>query len=127
MTDKEKKARIRSYVAAYNDFDIDAMVAFIHPEFAFQNIAGGGVTAEAIGADRFCELALHSKELFLSRNQKVKNYQFAGKITTIDIDYEGVLAADLPSGMKAGDRLRISGQSRFEFKDQKIYKITDIS
>ncbi len=86
MNDEEKKARIQSYVAAYNNFDIDAMVALVHPEVVFQNIAGGRVTAEAIGADRFRELALQSKELFLSRNQKVTNFQFSGNITTIDID-----------------------------------------
>ena len=46
---------------------------------------------------------------------------------TTDIVYEGVLAVDLPNGMKAGEELRINGCSEFEFKDGKIYRITDFS
>lgn len=45
----------------------------------------------------------------------------------IGIDYEGVLAADLPNGMKAGEILRLNGKSEFTFRDEKIYRITDIS
>ena len=45
----------------------------------------------------------------------------------MDIYYEGVLAVDFPNGMKAGKVLRLNGQSEFEFKDGKIYRITDFS
>lgn len=43
------------------------------------------------------------------------------------IDYEGVLASDLPNGMKAGETLRLNGRSEFTFRDGKIYRIADIS
>ena len=45
----------------------------------------------------------------------------------IEVAYEGVLASDLPNGMKAGETLRLSGRSEFTFRDGKIYRITDAS
>ena len=127
MTKEEQKTIIQSYIAAYNSFDIDGMVALVHPEVVFKNIAGGEVNAEAVGVDQFRQLALQSKALFSSRQQKATDFRFTGDTATIDIAYEGVLAVDLPNGLKAGDVLRLNGRSEFEFKDGKIHKITDFS
>ena len=44
----------------------------------------------------------------------------------IVISYAGVLASDLPSGMKAGETLRLTGRSEFGFRNGKISRITDI-
>jgi ketosteroid isomerase-like protein len=127
MNDEEKKVLIQSYIDAYNRFDIDAMVALVHPKVVFKHIAGGQVNAEASGVAQFRALADQSKALFSSRRQEVTRTDFAGKKAFIDIFYEAELAVDLPNGMKAGERLKLNGQSQFEFKDGKIYKITDIS
>ena len=118
---------IQSYIAAYNNFDIDAMVVLVHPKVVFKNIAGGEVNAEAIGSDQFRELAAQSKTLFSSRHQKATNFKFSGNIAKTDIAYEGTVAVDLPNGIKAGEVLRLNGRSEFEFKDGKIYRITDYS
>ena len=127
MTKDEQKILIQSYIAAYNSFDIDGMVALVHPEVVFKNVAGGEVNAEAVGANQFRQMAIQSKALFSSRHQKATNFRFTGDTATIDIAYEGVLAIDLPNGMKAGEVLRLEGRSEFEFKDGKIYRITDFS
>jgi ketosteroid isomerase-like protein len=127
MTTEEKKNAIQCYIAAYNDFDIDGMVALIHPEIVFKNVAGGEVNAQAEGAEQFRQLASKSKELFSSRQQKAANFKFTGDRATVDITYEGVLAVDLPNGMKTGEVLRLNGRSEFEFKDGKIFRITDFS
>ena len=39
----------------------------------------------------------------------------------------GVLAGDLPNGMKAGEVLRLKGRSVFGFQEGKIYRLTDTS
>ena len=101
------------------------MVALVHPEVVFKNVAGGKVNAEAVGAVQLREMAIQSKALFSSRHQKATSYNFTENTATIDIAYEGVPAVDLPSGMKAGEILRLNGRSEFEFKDGKIYRITD--
>ena len=127
MTDEEKKAMIDRYIAAYNRFDIDAMVDLVHPDVVFQNIAGGKVDAEATGAVQFRELALQSKALFAFRHQKVTVCRFTADAVAVDIVFEGVLAADLPNGIKAGEKFKLEGQSYFGFKDNRIFRITDVS
>ena len=52
-------------------------------------------------------------------------FKFVGYRVKVAIAFEGVLAADLPNSMKAGDTLRFNGSSEFEFKDEKLYTITD--
>lgn len=37
------------------------------------------------------------------------------------------LASDLSSGMKAGNTLELTGRSEFEFRDGKIFRLTDYS
>ena len=43
------------------------------------------------------------------------------------IDYKAILNMDLPNGMKKGDTLEMKGQSQFEFKNDRIVKILDVS
>ena len=51
MTLEEQKILIQNYIAAYNSFDIDGMLALVHPEVIFKNVAGGQVNAEAMGTN----------------------------------------------------------------------------
>ena len=57
MDDQEKRALIDRYLAAYNAFDVDAMMETLHPAVQFENVAGGAVDASASGADAFRRLA----------------------------------------------------------------------
>lgn len=127
MTSEEQKTAIQNYIAAYNKFDVDGMVARLHPEVTFENVVGGEVNAETVGVEQFQELANKSKELFSSRHQTVTNFTFLGDRVTVDIAFEGVLAIDIPNGLKAGEVLLLNGQSDFKFRDGKICSITDYS
>lgn len=40
MNAEKQNSIIQSYIAAYNDFDIDRMVALFHPDVVFKNVAG---------------------------------------------------------------------------------------
>jgi len=57
----------------------------------------------------------------------ITTFEEAGNKATIGVDYTGVLAADLPNGMKTGDVLRLTGRSDFVFNEGKISRITDYS
>ena len=127
MTDQEKRDLINRYLDAYNAFDVEGMMATIHPDIEFKNVSGGDVNARASGADEFCQMAKQSTALFTSRQQTVTAFNAAGDGASIEVAYEGVLAADLPNGMKAGDRLNLNGRSEFEFKDGRIARIVDYS
>ena len=127
MGTKAKKNLIERFVRAYNSFDVDGMVALMHPECSFQNISGGEVTASAKGFRQFRELAETAKALFSSRSQKITAYKFEQESVTVDIDYQGVLRVDLPDGPKAGQTLKLKGKSIFRFRDELIYELIDYS
>ena len=127
MENRDKKNLIERFIRAYNSFDVDGMVALLHPECSFQNISGGQINASAAGISQLRELAEKSKSLFSSRKQTITSYQSEAETVTIDIDYEGVLRADLPNGLKAGERIQLKGKSVFKFRGGLIYQLTDYS
>ncbi|WP_367584473.1 hypothetical protein [Paenibacillus sp. FJAT-26967] len=43
------------------------------------------------------------------------------------IDYEGILAVDLPNGLKTGDNIQLKGKSVFRIEEGKISLIEDYS
>jgi len=127
MDADRQRSLIDHYLAAYNAFDIDAMMATIHSDIQFQNVSGGEVTATASGAEEFRRLAEQSKKLFSSRHQTIAAFASDGEKAVIDVTYEAVLASDLPNGLKAGETLRLNGRSEFVFRDGKIRELSDYS
>jgi ketosteroid isomerase-like protein len=123
----EAKALIEEFLSAYNCFDVDAMVELVDPEIEFRNVSGGDVDTAAIGREEFQELAQQSAFLFSSRKQTPTNFEIDGEVASVDINFTGTLATDIPDGMKAGDELRVTGRSEFVFRDKKIYRLTDYS
>jgi ketosteroid isomerase-like protein len=121
------RALIDRYLVAYNAFDVPAMLALLHPEITFQNVAGGEVTAAAQGIDEFRQLAERAVQLFSSRQQTIRRYSRDGDGAEVEIDYQGVLAADLGPELRAGETLRLSGRSTFRFRGGLIVRIVDES
>jgi len=122
-----KRALVGRYVDAYSRFDVEGMVALIHEDIEFENVSGGEVNARASGADAFRALAEQAKGLFSEREQIIRAFEASDEGASIEVDYTGVLAADLPNGMKAGEVLRLKGRSAFVFRGGKIYRLTDYS
>jgi ketosteroid isomerase-like protein len=122
-----QRALVERYIVAYNAFDVPGMLAVLHPDVEFRNLAGGQVTAAARGLEEFRTLADHAATLFRSRRQTVRNYQGDREEALVTIDYEGVLATDLGPGLRAGDTLRLAGRSTFAFRDGLIARIVDES
>src|SRR4051812_36614098 len=113
---------IERYIAAYNAFDVPGMMALLHPDIVFENIAGGEVTASARGTDEFRALAEHAATLFTTRRQVITQYLPTPAGVTVEIDYEGVLAADLGPELRAGTTLRLTGRSVFEIREGRIVR-----
>ena len=126
MGEIEKK-KIEAYVDAYNAFDIGGMLEHLHENVVFENVTNGQVDLRTEGISAFKKQAEKAKQFFSSRHQKIESWTFDNEIVTIEIDYEGVLAIDLPGGAKAGDTLAMKGRSEFTFKDDKISSIKDFS
>jgi ketosteroid isomerase-like protein len=127
MDTTRQKELIERYLAAYNSFDIEGMVATLDPAVRFENHAGGQLTAETDGIEAFRQLAEQSKALFSEREQRITNLARQGDTLVADIAWRGRLAADLPDGPKADTHLEMSGRSEFGFGADGITKIVDRS
>jgi hypothetical protein len=118
---------IRNYLDAYNTFDIEKMLIDLDERVKFVNISDGAINMTLIGLASFKEQAEQSKDLFSRRTQTIKSFIHKAEETEIEIDYNGILAVDLPNGLKKGDELNLKGKSIFEFSGHKIIGLTDIS
>lgn len=123
----EKEALVARYVAAYNAFDVEAMLSLLTPDVRFENHAAGQLTASADGVEAFRALAEAAVVLFAEREQRVTSLRIDGDDAVADIDYRGTLAADVPGGPSAGSVLQLTGRSEFGFRDGRICRIVDRS
>jgi hypothetical protein len=127
MIETWQKELIDRYLAAYNAFDIEAMLAQLDPGIRFENFSGGQLTAETTGIEAFRQLAEQSKGLFSEREQRVTRLAREGGLVVADIAWRGRLAADIPDGPKAGTQLEMNGRSEFAFGAGCIVRIVDRS
>ncbi|MBQ4836848.1 MULTISPECIES: nuclear transport factor 2 family protein [Pseudoalteromonas] len=127
MLDNDKAALIDQYINSYNAFNVEQMLALFDDSIVFENESNGEVNVRAEGKVEFENLAKESAKLFSSRNQTITDLHIDETQAKISIDYLGVLAVDLPNGLKAGDELSIKGHSFFEFYNGKISYIKDVS
>ena len=127
MDEKEKQDLVDRFIDAYNRFDIELLMTFVHPHIEFQNVENGEVSASARGMKEFRTLAEQSVKLFSSREQSITRFRATKWGASVEVDYMAVLAEDLPNGMKSGETLRLTGRSDFTFMDGKISKLVDHS
>ncbi|MGS2762323.1 nuclear transport factor 2 family protein [Sinomicrobium sp. M5D2P9] len=125
MTDHKKI--IENYINAYNNFDIDGMLAELHTDICFENIHGDETTLTTQGISEFEEQAGKATRIFTEREQVVNSFQTHGNQTIVSISYTGILACDLPNGLKKGDIIKLNGKSVFTFREGKIIHLRDES
>ena len=121
------KEAVTVYIEAYNRFDVDGMLAPLHEEVVFQNIANGEVSLTTTGKEDFRGQAEQVTRYFSEREQRVTHWQLADNRVEVAIEYCATVAMELPNGLKPGDTLRLQGKSVFRFDDGKIISIEDIS
>lgn len=122
-----REAVIQKYIDAYNNFDVEGMVANLASTVKFINISDGVINMSITGLDAFKDQAEQAKAYFSERTQSITSLTHNNDQTIIEINYEAVLAVDFPNGMKKGEKLNLNGRSIFEFYDDSITAITDIS
>jgi hypothetical protein len=103
------------------------MLVGVHLRVEFRKISGGAVNASTSGVAELRNRAHRSPSVFSGRQQVVESFEVQGYRAVAVIAYCAVVADDLPSGMKKGEVLNLSGRSEFEFLDGTISRITDIS
>lgn len=122
-----KKELIEHYLSAYNSFDVEGMLEVLSDDVTFENVQGGEVNASANGKGEFAELAEQAKSLFSERTQKIESITEESEKVIVKIQYHGIVASDLPNGMKAGNEISLNGVSEFTFSNHQIISIRDIS
>jgi ketosteroid isomerase-like protein len=127
VNDSTPKDLIARYLAAYNAFDIDGMLALLSADIRFENYSGGQLTAAATGIDEFRQLAERSRALFSEREQRITGLRLGHDSAVAGIAYRGRLAIDIPDGPSAGSVLDLHGESEFAFADGRISRIVDRS
>ncbi|MBC9796950.1 nuclear transport factor 2 family protein [Sinomicrobium weinanense] len=125
MTDQEQI--VKNYIEAYNNFDIEGMLNDLHPDILFENVSGGKTDLTLRGIFDFEQQARKAIAFFSQRKQAITSINKNNNTVTVDINYTGILAQDLPNGMKKGDTITLKGRSIFDFKDRKITHIRDES
>jgi len=127
MRPGDQRELVERYIAAYNAFDVEGMVATMHPAIEFLNVSGGVTTTRVQGVAAFRALAEQSGALFSSRRQTITAFESGEGRAEAEVAWEGVLAADLPGFGEYGDEVRLLGRSEFEFRDGLIHRLTDRS
>jgi hypothetical protein len=125
--DARQKDLIDRYLAAYNAFDVEAMLAQLDPAIRFENYSNGALSAQTSGIEAFRQLAEQSKALFSEREQRVTALTQDGETLVAEIAWRGRLAADVPDGPPAGTLLEMRGRSEFGFGAGGIVRIVDRS
>ena len=120
-------ALIERYVAAYNAFDVDGMLATLAPDVRFENWSGGQLTASSDGRDAFRVLAEQAKTMFAAREQRVTALAPRGDALVAAIAWRGELAVDVPGGPAAGTQLSLRGESEFVVRDGRLALVVDRS
>lgn len=118
---------IERYIAAYNAFDVDGMLATLSADVEFRNFSSGQLTAQSDGKEEFRRLAEQGKALFSEREQTIVSFRDEGDRVIVDIAYRGRLAQDIPGGPAADTLLELTGQSEFSFGDGRITRLVDRS
>ena len=127
MEAANNKLLVEAYIEAYNRFDVAGMLAPLHNEVVFQNIADGAVNLTTTGKENFHQQAEQALPYFSQREQRTTDWQLADNRIEVAIDYAGVAAVEFPNGLKPGNTLRLQGKSVFRFADGQIISIQDIS
>ncbi|HEY4092964.1 MAG TPA: nuclear transport factor 2 family protein [Luteibacter sp.] len=125
MIDPARRQLIEIYLAAYNHFDIPAMLAALTDEVRFEHHQDGELSIATQGKVELKKLARVGAQLFAAREQKVVSLEERGEDVIATIDFHGEIAEDIPEGPRAGTIIEMQGTTEFGFADGKISKVID--
>ena len=116
---------VKNFINAYNSLNVESMITYLHPEIEFKNISSGVENVYTKGIEEFKELANNSIKIIKEREQKITSYTESDDTVNVEINFRGILAMDLPNGLKSGEILVMNGKSKYVFKDNLIILLVD--
>ena len=121
------KELIQTYIKAYNAKDVPAMLALLDDQIVFENVSNSSASLTITSKQEFEQVARQSATYFTERKQIIRFLVLGDAAAAIEIDYQAILAVDLPNGLRAGNQLTLRGASFFEAKNGKLIRISDYS
>jgi hypothetical protein len=92
-----------------------------------KNITQGDVDLVTNGLKEFKSQAEKATTFFTERKQVITDIKLRHQQVEVAIDYQAVLAIDLPNGLKKGEGITLKGKSIFNFENDLIVLIEDYS
>lgn len=126
MTGEDKRAVIDSYIHAFNGFDVEGMMAALHPDAYYLVIHDGDVSCRAEGADELRSAFLQEGGRCSSRKKTVMEYYEKGEQVVLELSYSCVLAHEQPDGRVAGDTLTWEGIGEVTLSEDRIARLIEI-
>jgi steroid delta-isomerase-like uncharacterized protein len=118
---------IAKYIACYNNRDIDGMISFVTEDVVFENISNAGQSMRLEGKAAMRQVAELSGNAFSYRRQRIVNIVSTGTKAAAEVEFEGKAAVDLPTGVAAGETVKIRGASFFEMRGGLLARVADYS
>jgi len=118
---------IAKYITCYNNRDIDGMISFVTEDVIFENISNAGQSMRLEGKAAMRQVAELSGNAFSYRRQRIVNIVSTGTKAAAEVEFEGKAAVDLPTGVAAGETVKIRGASFFELRGGLLARVADYS
>ena len=118
---------IAKYIACYNNRDLDGMIDCVTQDVVFENISNTGQSMRLEGKEAMRKVAELSGNAFSYRRQRLVNIIATGTKAAAEVEFEGKAAVDLPTGVAAGETVKIRGASFFEMRGGLLSRVADYS
>jgi steroid delta-isomerase-like uncharacterized protein len=120
-----KRDIIETYIRAYNDKDVDAMMALFVPDVRFESVSNGTGVVRAETREELRDLARQSAAMFAERRQVATRWIESGDDVAVEIDFRCRLSVDIPDAARAGEEMTLRGASFFTIRDGRIARLVD--
>jgi len=126
MTGEEKRTILEGYVHAFNAFDLEGMITFLHPDVRLITIVDGNVICHVEGLEGVRSHEFNESARCSSRKKTIMECYARGEQVVLELSYSCVLAANQPDGLKVGDTVTLEGIVEVDFIEDRISIVTEI-
>jgi len=117
---------LEGYVHAFNAFDVEGMIAFLHADARSITIVDGEVTSSIDGVEDVRSHELTESARCSSRKKTIMEFYERGERVVLELSYSCVLAVDQPGGLRAGDTVTLEGIAEVAFIEDRISEVAEI-
>ncbi len=102
------------------------MVSLMHNDCIYESRVNGKVTLKTTGKTSFRQICNLSRKNYIYRKQIIEDFKEYDNKVEVKLYFKATLAVDIPDFGGKGEEIAFETKSIFEFKNQLIYKITNV-